>query len=173
MKALWARHFRWMSCTGDGIIMTRETAPEQDVRHKSHASGQLTQALLSLWAAERLCEKCAANKDGLSALIRDAIVLYGSAFKGRTVADGVARTLSQEAYIPKHFEGLHRDLIAYGDGLFAHFDTETGPSCHRVAKGPLDFQDEIPTIKALILEIVSDKLWPEILDEHQDLLPQK
>ena len=153
--------------------------PEQEVQYKSLASGQLTQALLSLWATERLCDKCAANKDALSALIRDAIVLYGAAFKYSNVGHRHSLKLSQKSYVPEHFKELHRDLIAYRDKLFAHVGSESGnpkraideknPSWHRDAKGSLDFEDEIPNIKALILEIVCQKLWPEILDEHQEL----
>lgn len=160
--------------------MAKGMTREREVQCKSLAGGQLTQALLSLWAAERLCAKCAANEDGLSALIRDAIVLYGGAFTRSDVDNRHSHKLSQESYIPKHFEGLHRRLVAYRDKLFAHLDSdsrnhkravdENGLSWHRNAKAALDFEDEIPNIKALILEIVSQKLWPEILDEHQELL---
>ena len=154
--------------------MVEDTTREQQVRYKSLAASQLTQALLSLWAAEKLCHTCAANNDALFALIRDALVLYGSAFKYSDVAN---RDSSEGSYVPKHFEVLHRDLIAYRDNFFAHFGSEFAPrttaadgdslSWHGDAKGPLDFEDEVPRIKALILEIVCQKLWPEVLGEHE------
>jgi hypothetical protein len=172
--------FGWRNDKGDVGDMAEDITLEREVQYKSLAGGQLTQALLSLWAAERLCAECAANKDGLSALIRDAIVLYGSTFTRSDVDNRHARRLSQESYIPKHFEGLHRNLVAYRDKLFAHLDSDSrnhgravnegNLSWLRNAKAALDFQDEIPNIKALILEIVCQKLWPEILDEHQELL---
>jgi hypothetical protein len=46
---------------------------------------------------------------------------------------------------------------------------ENSASRQGSARGSLDFVDEISNIKALILEIVSEKMWPEILNEHQDL----
>jgi len=139
----------------------------------------LTQALLSLWSVERLCEKCAANTDAKSGLLRDAIVLYSGAFKGNRFGDTHSVTLSQGSYIPKHFEQLHNDLIAYSDNLFAHVGSEfRSPrqamdgnhlSWQSNARGSADLEAEIPHIKTLILEIVCQKLWPEILDEHQEL----
>jgi len=159
--------------------MAEDITLEQQVQYKALASGQLTRALLSLWATERLCDKCAANKDALSALIRDGIVLYGSTFKCSGAGNRHSHKLLQESYIPKHFERLHRNLIDYRDKLFAHFDSEStnsrrtvdenNLSWHKDANDPLDFEDEIHNIKALILEIVCQKLWPEILGEHQEL----
>jgi hypothetical protein len=160
--------------------MADHTTPEQDIQYKSLASGQLTQALLSLWAAERLCDNCAANQDALSALIRDAIVLYGGAFNCSDVSDRHSVKLSQESYIPEHFEALHDDLLAHREALVAGVGFESGNprrgaetttgSGQRPAKDTLDFEEEIPNIKALILGIICQKLWPEILDEHQELL---
>lgn len=159
--------------------MAERTTPEQEVQHKSLASGQLTQALLSLWSAERLCEKCAGSPDVMSALIRDAIVLYSGAFKSGSVGDGHSLRLSPASYVPKQFEQLHDDLIAYSDRLFGHVGSEfrnlrgvadeNAATRQGNARGSLDFMDEISNIKALILEIVSEKMWPEILNEHQDL----
>jgi len=148
----------------------------QQVQYKSLAAGQLTQALLSLWATEKLCHRCAGNQDAVSALVRDALTLYGSAFKYTDLANG---NLPGESHVPTRFEALHRDLIAYRDSFFAHFDTDFTPdttvteentlSWHGDAKGPSDFEEEIPQIKALVLETLSEKLWPELLDEHEQL----
>jgi hypothetical protein len=158
--------------------MAERTTPEQDVQYKSLASGQLTQALLSLWAVERLCEKCAANTDARSGLLRDAIVLYSGAFKGNRFGGTHSVALSHASYIPKQFEQLHNDLIAYSDNLFAHVGSEfrsprqvmdeNRPLWQRNARGSADLEAEIPHIKALILEIVCQRLWPEILDEHHE-----
>ena len=159
--------------------MLEDIIREQQLQQKSLAASQLTQALLSLWAAEKLCDTCAANKDTLSALIRDALVLYGSAFK---YSDAANRNSPKRSYVPKRFEALHYELIAYRDSFFAHFGSKSpcgvsasdgdSMSWHGDAKGPLDFECEIPQMKALILEIVSHRLWPELLDEHQELLPE-
>ena len=164
---------------GDVGAMAKRTTPEQEVQHKSLASGQLTQALLSLWATEKLCEACAANRDVMSALIRDAIVLYSGAFKDRGVGDGPALRLSPASYVPKQYQQLHDDLIAYSDRLFGRVGSEfrdlrgvadeKNPSRQGDARGSLDFLDELSRIKALILEIVCEKMWPEILNEHQEL----
>ena len=156
--------------------MMEAVTREQQMRYKSMAASQLTQALLSLWAAEKLCPGCAANNDALSALIRDALVLYGSAWRYSDVAHGGS---SEESCVPQHAAALHRDLIAYRDNFFAHFDPAFIPpstavgqdelSWHGDARGPRDFEEEIPHIKALILAIVSEKLWPELLGEHEAL----
>lgn len=160
----------------DVADMMQDTTQEQQMRYKSLAASQLTQALLSLWATEKLCHMCAGNKDAVSALIRDALTLYGSAFKYGEFSNG---GLSEESHVPKRFGAVHRDLIAYRDSFFAHFDSDLIPdttaaqenklSWHGDAKGPSDFEDEIPRIKALILEILSEKLWPELLNEHEEL----
>jgi len=156
--------------------MMQDLTQAQQVQYKSLAAGQLTQALLSLWATEKLCQMCAGNKDALSALVRDALTLYGSAFKYTDRANG---DLPKESYVPTRFAALHRDLIAYRDRFFAHFDADFTPattvmaenklSWHGDAKGPSDFEEEIAQIKALILETLSDKLWPDLLDEHEQL----
>lgn len=161
-------------------MTVEDTTRELQIRYKSLAAGQLTQALLSLWAAEKLCHVCAANKDAQSALIRDALVLYGSAFRYCDLAnrDSLARS-----HVPKRFEALHHNLIAYRDNFFAHFDSafpwgisvadRDSLSWHGDTKGPLDLEHEIPQIKALILEIVCHRLWPELLDEHEGLLLER
>lgn len=156
--------------------MMQEITQAQQVQYKSLAAGQLTQALLSLWAAEKLCDRCAGNKDALSALVRDALTLYGSACKYTDRANG---DLAGDSYVPARFAALHRDLIAYRDSFFAHFDADFTPattvaaanklSWHGDAKGPSDFEEEIHQIKALIIETLAEKLWPELLDEHQEL----
>jgi len=156
--------------------MMQDSTQEQQVQYKSLAAGQLTQALLSLWATEKLCQTCAGNQDARSALVRDALTLYGSAFKYTDLANG---DLPGESYVPTRCEALHRDLIAYRDSFFAHFDSDFTPdstvaqenklSWHGDARGPSDFEEEIPQIKALILETLAEKLWPELLDEHEQL----
>jgi hypothetical protein len=157
--------------------MADEMSLEQQVREKSIAGGLLTQALLSLWGAERLCATCAANEDAVSGLIRDAVVLYGSAFEA---GEGEGeRRLSAACYVPISCTRLHRDLMAYRSRLFAYFvpgwgdpgraAAEAGQSWQKEAKGALGFVEAIPGIKALILEIVSERLWPELLGEHHEL----
>ena len=159
--------------------MAEQTTPEQEVQHKSLASGQLTQALLSLWSVERLCEKCAGNADVMTALIRDAIVLYSGAFKSGNVGNGHSLRLAPASYVPTQFQQLHDDLIAYSDRLSGHVGSEfrnlrgvadeSDAPRRGNARSSLDFVDEISNIKALILEIVCEKMWPEILNEHQEL----
>jgi hypothetical protein len=165
-----------MTGTSEAADMVEPITVEQQMLYKSMAASQLTQALLSLWATEKLCARCGASSDTLSALIRDALVLYGSAWRYSDVANGGAPEVST---VPQQFEALHRDLIAYRDRFFAHFDSTFGShataadrdglSWHGDAKGPFDFEDEIPQIKALILEILSEKLWPDLLGEHEAL----
>ena len=154
-----------------------ELSQEQIFLHKGFASLQLKDALLSLMAVE-LCSKCIAIKTVVPALIRDAVIQYGSVFKLGNVIDKRKHKLDT-SIIPEQYQKLHQQIITYRDQLFAHIDfTARNPVKIKNGKeifyeisnkGPKDFIDKIPEMKAVIIHIMN-KLGSEIIEQHNELL---
>ncbi|HBG26406.1 MAG: hypothetical protein A2Y10_06435 [Planctomycetes bacterium GWF2_41_51] len=158
-------------------IEPKEMSNEQVFLHKGFATLKLKDAWLSLTAVE-LCGKCIAHKTVTPALIRDAVVQYGSTFKFANINRKQKHKLD-DSIIPKEYQSLHRQMIKYRDQIYAHIDFE--------ARNPVKVKDEknisykisdsslqdcinnIPTMKALILHILQ-KLGNELIDEHQRML---
>lgn len=158
----------------------KKLSPEQEFLHKGFASMQLKDALLSLMAVE-LCGKCIAHKTVVPALIRDAVIQYGSAFKLGNVIDKQKHKLDS-SIIPERYQKLHQQIITYRDQLFAHIDfTARNPvkikndkeMFYKINnKGPQDFIDKIPEMKTIIIHIMS-KLGSEIIEQYKEFLHEE
>ncbi len=156
---------------------TRKNAPnpEQSSLHKAFALMQLRNALLSLKAAEGVCGKCSAQASVVPALIRDAVVQYGSIF-GFSHVGGKQKHRLTSSLVPGQVVELHRELLAYRNQLFAHIDFEPrtpvkvvndhGVSYRIGDKGPQDFADRLQDIMTLIDRIMN-ALGAEVLSTHQ------
>lgn len=161
--------------------MAKKTTLEQELHHKAFASHQLSLAWVSLRASEKLCHRCAATGNVQSALIRDAIVLYGSAFTESRLGNGQSCRLPEERYVPEQFRKLHDRLMTYRHRSFAHCDVEFRKprrsfeygylSWCSDAKGPSDFAGDIPSIITLIGQVTTT-LGNELVKGHQKLSGQ-
>ena len=144
--------------------------------HKGFALMQLKNAVLSLKAIEQVCSKCAAQASVVPALIRDAVVQYGSIYKFSNVGKGQKHKLDS-SIVPEQFKELHGQLITYRDQLFAHMDidfrnpvkmeSEQGVSWHIDNKSPKDFTEKIPDMKNLMIHIMK-KLGSDVVKEHKE-----
>lgn len=145
--------------------------------HKGFALMQLKNAVLSLQAIEQVCAKCAAQTTVVAALMRDAVVQYGSIFKLSELGERQSHKCDS-SIVPKQFSELHGQLITYRDKLFAHVDFELrnpvkiesqeAVSWHMDNKGPHDLVKKLPEIKALIIQIMQ-RLGLEVVQEHKEL----
>ncbi len=133
--------------------------------------------MLSLKAVEETCASCADKTWVIQALIRDAVVQYGSIFKYSNVGTDQRHKLDT-SIVPEQYRELHRQLISYRDQLFAHFDVAAidpvkddkhqGVSWHVDNKGPNDFLDKLADIRTLIVHLMKE-LGADIVKEHQGL----
>ncbi|MEN6383934.1 MAG: hypothetical protein ABFD79_01920 [Phycisphaerales bacterium] len=159
---------------------SKEISQEQLFLHKSLATIKLKDALLSLTAIE-LCGKCIAMKTVVPALIRDAIVQYGSAFKYGNINHKRGHKLDI-LYIPEKHLKLHQQMITYRDQLYAHIDFDTKNPVKMKNENNIYYKlndsslqvciDSIPEMKSLILCILQ-KLGNEIIEEHQKILEKE
>lgn len=142
-------------------VKAQKVTPSQEAEHTAYAMMQLMQVLSTFSAMERLCEKCAADKNIEEALLRDAIVLYGSVFRGSNVGGDKKHKIEGKCCVPTEYEELHNRLMTYRDKLVAHFDFDfrrptrgkatDGTDYYKLAKSPVpDMKDEIPQIKQLV-----------------------
>ena len=151
--------------------------PEQRFLHKGFASMRLTNAYLSIKAIQETCANCAEKTFVVQALIRDAVVQYGSIYKCSNVGNDKMHKLD-ESIVPSQFSELHNQLISYRDQLFAHFDFEMmnpvkkesdqGVWWHLDNKGPNDFIDKLADIRALVVYLMN-QLGSNVVKEHQEL----
>ena len=150
---------------------------EQLFLHKSFALMQLKNAFLSVKAIEGTCATCAEKTWVIQALIRDAVVQYGSIFKYSNIGEDQRHRLDI-SIIPKEFRELHTQLISYRDQLFAHFDfvminpvkkdNNQGVYWHLDNKGPNDFIDKIIEIRTLVVHLMK-QLSSNVDNEQQEL----
>ncbi len=159
--------------------MAIDVALEQEMQYKSLVSHQLSLAYVSLREIGKLCDECAA-RNIQSALIRDAIVLYASAFMESRLGNGQVRRL-QKRYVPRKFKKLHDRLMDYRSKSFAHFDLEFKKprqitnqdelTYFSHAKGASDFTEDVPNMIALIGTVIAT-LSHEVMRDYQTLSQQ-
>lgn len=147
-------------------VKAQKVTPSQEAEHTVYAIMRLAEALFTLKAMGRLCEKCAADKAIEEAMLNNAIVLYGSVFKFSDVGGGTRHKIDEKSCVPKEYEDLHNRLTDYRDKLVAHFDFDFRKPTQKKAKGgspyyimdksPVqDMKDEIPQIEKLVRAVLA------------------
>jgi len=145
-------------------VKEQNVTPSQETEYSVYVLIRLAEALFTLKAMGRLCEKCATDKGIKNALLYNAIILYGSIFKYSNIGDDKRRKID-ELFVPKKYIELHKRLIDYRDKFVAHFDFDYRKPAHgKSKKGNYyyeltecpkpDIKDEIPEIEQLIQEVL-------------------